>query len=771
MSEQTHLYWIGVRESEISGIENLFSGSINVFGSNIKHNFSFDKEFSWRFDCNIDHNEWIEYIDAKAGEIIQRDPNCWFMLYYPADYPYYTETVRNRVRYLNDMDIITLLENKIQSKLWLGKYVPLLPYTLEMGQDIKMPALRAKLGDAKEFVIQAASSCGGSGTRLFSAQTADAVCRVIETDQRYIVTPHIRQSISINIHVIVYDEELLLLPPSVQIVSAEDLNLSYHGGDFIAYQRLPLDLREKVKDYAQVIGHHLQHKGYRGVCGIDFLADRAELYLMEVNSRFQASTFLINKALRAKGLPVSVQHLHKDAFENPRCSFALPEFDVDYSFYCYSYHEKEIDKVRLLYDIQKESGGLAACVDNDLDWNVQKDENTYLYEFIFRQSITSLSPDFSCRVDPNIEINSGLIDPGNWADHLLELKIMLLNHGTRISPNALKYMAEDGGVNYQEFYAVDLELCGLYINVPYNLGLTTFSPFVIDVDAQKNYKLRYWDREIGTVSLRTVDPMGLKLVNGHRYHEVSYLGVDRLRIYHRTGCFYKEHNLGCKFCDIETLDQPITLSEVKTILDDYMDHPAVKHYLIGGGSDAPNSDFQAILEIAQYIRKHTDKPIYLMCLPPANISVLKELHHAGITEITFNLEVFNRDIAKSIMPGKGMLPLHAYKAAFREAVAIWGRDCKVRSAFIVGLEPVETLLEGIEYICQLGVSPILSLFKPIPGTPMEYMLPPSNKEIAEICYEAERICRKYDIELGPSCRCCEDNTLKVSAANLLPYHY
>lgn len=766
MSKRNHLYWIGVRESEIMYTGDLFVGSISVFGSNIHYNVSFDKEFSWRFDCNVDHSEWIDYINDKVEQIIKRDPKCQFMLYYPADYPYYTERVRERVKYLNDMDLITLLENKIQSKLWLGDYVLLLPYSLETGRDICFHKLQSKFEGVEKFVIQATSSCGGSGTWLLSAQTADTIHEFIEEDRRYLVTPYIEKSISVNIHAVIYAEEIVLLPPSVQIISAENGCFSYQGGDFIAYQKLPKNLRDKLTEHAYTLGNLLRDKGYRGICGIDFLAQGADLYFMEVNSRFQASTFLINRALEDSGVPNSVQNLHKDAFENPRCSYEIPSFNVPYSFYCYSYHQADFDRVRQLYDIRKEFCGQVECVDNYLDWNVKKDENTYLYEFVFKQSITALAPDFSCRIDPNIDINSGIINSEHWEKQLLELKIMLFNHGTRIAPNALKSMVANGGINFQEFYAVDLMLCGLYINVPYNLGLTALSPFLIDTDHHGHYILKYWGREISRVTLRPVDPLGLRHINGHQYNEISYLGVDRLRVYHRTGCFYKEHGLGCKFCDVEPQERPITVSEIKKVLDDYMDHPAVRHYLIGGGSDAPNSDFHTILEIAKYIRKYTDKPIYLMCLPPADVSILKALHRAGITEVTFNLEIFDRKIAKSLMPGKGRLLISAYDAAFKEAVALWGRNCNVRSAFVVGLESAKTLLQGIEHICRFGVSPILSLFKPIPGTPLEYMLPPSNEEIAEICHRVHKICKTYGVELGPSCRYCEDNTLKISAENL-----
>lgn len=768
MFEKNHLYWIGVRESEIFDTGNLFKGSICVFGSNIINNFSFEKEFSWRFDCNMDHIEWIEYVNEKVSEIIKRDPYCQFMLYYPADYPYYNENVKNRVLYLNDMDIISLLENKIQSKLWLSDCVPLLPFSLEIGRNINLDRLKSKFAQYTKFVIQAPSSCGGSGTWLFSHQSEDTIHNLLKKDEHYIVTPYMEHSVSVNVHSIIYEKESILLPPSVQIISTESFNFSYLGGDFFSYRDLPSALKSKVVSHANVISNKLRDKGYRGVCGIDFLVTETDVYLMEINSRFQASTIMINKELTDNGFSLSVQHLHKDAFENPCCSYNFPEFNVNYSFYCYSYHEDNFDRIRLLYDVQKEYADFIECVDNNLDWSVSKDENTYLYEFIFKQNITALSSDFSCRLDPNINIDSGILDVTQWKSQLLELKIMLLNHGTRISSTALQKLEKEGGVNCEEFYAVDMELCNLYVNVPYNLGLTNLSPFVIDMDQNENFILKYWNHKIDIVSLRLIDPLGLKKVNGFRYNEISYLGVDRLRIYHRTGCFYKEHNVGCKFCDIETCNKQISMSEIEQVLDDYMNIPNIKHYLIGGGSDAPDSDFRKIIELARYIKTHTDKPIYLMCTPPADTSILKEMHQVGITEITFNLEVFDRDIAKKFMPGKGQITLDVYDAAFKEAVAIWGKNCKVRSAFIVGLEPAERLYEGITHICQLGVSPILSLFKPIPGTPMEHLLPPSNTEIAKICYCVKEICWEYNIEIGPSCPYCEDNTLKISTENFIP---
>lgn len=114
------------------------------------------------------------------------------------------------------------------------------------------------------------------------------------------------------------------------------------------------------------------------------------------------------------------------------------------------------------------------------------------------------------------------------------------------------------------------------------------------------------------------------------------------------------------------------------------------------------------------------------------------------------------------MPGKGQISLNTYFEAFRKAIQLFGKTGNVRTIFIVGLETKKSLLEGVEAVCSLGVSPILSRFKAIEHTELEHMLSPSDKELYEIYKEVNLICEKYNIPLGPTCKYCEDNTIKLT---------
>ncbi len=184
-----------------------------------------------------------------------------------------------------------------------------------------------------------------------------------------------------------------------------------------------------------------------------------------------------------------------------------------------------------------------------------------------------------------------------------------------------------------------------------------------------------------------------------------------------------------------------------------------RHILIGGYSNRVGNEKENILGIISHIRERSQKPIYLMILPPVDVEDVTEYVNAGVTEIGFNLECFNRNLAQKYMPGKGKIPLERYVRAMRQAVALLGNTGAVRSAFVVGLEPEDSFLRGIEFVCELGVAPILSVFRPIPETDMGESIPLTNEKLLEIYGKAEQICKKHNLRLGPDCVDCQNNTL------------
>lgn len=585
----------------------------------------------------------------------------------------------------------------------------------------------------------------------------------LEQEALYAISPYQTNSVSPNVHIVIYDEGVLILPPSIQIIERGQYGLSYQGADFPTYKTLPNRIRTKVNDYALRIGFVLLNAGYRGVCGIDFLISENIVYLMEINARFQSSTILINRALKKANLNCSVQSLHVAAFRQSDVPMFPNDLVVPYSFYHYSYEPELKEKQYYIWQLSRSLDG-AECVDDGLNWAMQLEPHTYLYKLVFHGGICAISPEFRCRLHTNVGMPTVAITAEDLHNNLERLKYMLLLHGTRLSNAAAEVSIKAGGYNHEEFEALDLVIAGhIYVCVPYDTDRCEISPFCVEVKADNSLYLSYFGTPVADVKIRSIDPLSEKKTSrGILYRDITYLSNDRLRVYQRLGCYYKKLGLGCKFCDLEQDDRLLTLDDVFQATDDYISHPNVRHYLIGGGSASPDDDFEMVASIAKHIRDTTGKPIYLMSLPPKNIDILKTLKAAGVTEVAFNLEVFDRTLAEQYMPGKGTIPLSTYESAFRTAVQLWGREGNVRTIFIVGLEPVPSLLRGIEYVARMGVSPILSLFRPATGTQLQRFLPPSDEEVWNICQQIKAICKRYDVELGPACPMCEDNTLKIT---------
>ncbi|SHV75914.1 radical SAM protein [Mycobacteroides abscessus subsp. abscessus] len=68
------------------------------------------------------------------------------------------------------------------------------------------------------------------------------------------------------------------------------------------------------------------------------------------------------------------------------------------------------------------------------------------------------------------------------------------------------------------------------------------------------------------------------------------------------------------------------------------------------------------------------------------------------------------------MPGKSTVPLAAYRAAWQEAVRVFGRN-QVSTYLLVGLgEDPDELISGATELIEMGVYPFVVPFRPQPGS-------------------------------------------------------
>ena len=752
-----NIYWVGIRKSDLLSLETLYHGSITFFGDGKDGNICLFKKKDTRKNHNIELKIFEKFNRRAMLQVLEEDINAKFMFYNPMLAYLMEEHFREHIICLNSLDILKIVNDKMLCKLWLKDSVQLLENAQMFGKEINLKNLNRIFGVQKEYVIQLPISSGGTGTYIFNEQNQQKIISKILPSQLYTVSPYYKNAISINIHCVIYKNTFQLYPLSIQIIKKENDNLIYKGCDFITAHNLDCEIKRQLIIQAEKICDRLCKNNYRGVCGIDFMLVDGEVYFCEINPRFQASTIALNLALVENSLK-SINESTIDAFsENDYLkTICMQDVKVPYSSFAY---EKNSDKQKYhknLFETYFSKYTEYSILKDGYSFDVKAEQGAYLFRAIFPHALTDIT-------NGELRINELL------GEYTLDtpiaivcLKLMLMNFGIKISSEVLAYISEKGNLREGNFSAIDIVLWNnLIVNCPYRTNHYEYSPFSICLRG-RDLLLYYFDKVITNIGIFYESKLNReKTSNGIPYSAVAFLATDRLRINYNSVCYYKKSKNACMFCNLPEYNSMYAFDDITQIIEDYIKNESFRHILLGGGSSNPNSSFQEVIKLVDFVKSKTDKPLYLMSLPPQNLEIIDELYNSGISEIAFNIEIFHEYLARQYMPGKGAIPRQHYYKALEKAVTLWGRNGNVRSMVILGLEPEDSLLAGIEDLCKIGVQPILSIFRPMENTPLSSKLPLSIHETMNLYKKIQKICTKYGQILGPSCIYCQNNTLSI----------
>lgn len=109
-------------------------------------------------------------------------------------------------------------------------------------------------------------------------------------------------------------------------------------------------------------------------------------------------------------------------------------------------------------------------------------------------------------------------------------------------------------------------------------------------------------------------------------------------------------------------------------------------------------------------------PIQVQCEPPADLASITDLHEAGASSIGIHIESLDDAVRRRWTPGKATVSIDDYRAAWTEAVRVFGRN-EVSTYLLVGLgEDPDELVDGAAELIELGVYPFVVPFRPLSGT-------------------------------------------------------
>lgn len=355
-------------------------------------------------------------------------------------------------------------------------------------------------------------------------------------------------------------------------------------------------------------------------------------------------------------------------------------------------------------------------------------------------------------------------------DTIRRLKCHLLATGLVVDSNAWLQLADTAKLPQQVRSGAS---CGLDIVLPTGV----WANVVVHPHPQQPNTPTLQVTSEGFVLQHEAESIPIAIVPRPRYYsqrtsqgedmsKVGQMCADRIGFGITNNCYFWAPSRRCQFCSIgankanELPDK--SLDSVLETLEAALTDPILpaRHVLLSGGTPtSPDWGVQLFSHYARAIKARFDVPIYLMTVPPPELSQLAELHAAGIDEIALNIEIWDTNLAARLIPGKHhLIGRDRYLDALRFARTIWTAP-NVRSLLVAGCEPISSTIDGVRAILDAGAVPILSAFRPLPGSNMYDHRAASPESFIQILNVAGDLVRTHQSILGPACKPCQCNVL------------
>lgn len=311
-----------------------------------------------------------------------------------------------------------------------------------------------------------------------------------------------------------------------------------------------------------------------------------------------------------------------------------------------------------------------------------------------------------------------------------------------------------------------------YVNIPMSGKYVDSSPYSI-ATLEGRYILRKHQKNLMMIDKRVRPSFyDLKTDDGIPYSKIALLhGSDCLASTIFQKCIYWNSKDRCRFCGIELslksnktikLKTPDQLAEVSRVA---FEKGYIKHVLLTVGTfNQSENTLKYIADCTKQIKADTQLPIHVQFMPPGDEDQMWMLKEAGVDTVGIHFESFDEKILSQIAPAKHRLGIKKYTKTWKKAVEIFGKN-QVSSFIITGIgELKSSVIDGAEYLSDIGVFPFIVPLRPIPGSMLEDRKPPEAQEMIKIYEKVSRILEKYDLSSQKSKAGC----VRCGACSALP---
>lgn len=233
------------------------------------------------------------------------------------------------------------------------------------------------------------------------------------------------------------------------------------------------------------------------------------------------------------------------------------------------------------------------------------------------------------------------------------------------------------------------------------------------------------DTGLGVEPVRRPAFYDLETADGVSYEKIARLhSANVLATTVVQTCVRYDEAERCRFCAIEksleagstiAVKTPAQIAEVAKAAHDL--DGITQMVMTTGTSNGRDRGATHLARCVRAVREVLpDLAIQVQCEPPADLRTITDLYEAGARSIGIHVESMDEDVRRRWMPGKSSVPLDEYRAAWREAVRVFGHN-QVSTYLLVGLgEDPDEMVRAAQELVDMGVYPFVVPFRPLAGT-------------------------------------------------------
>jgi hypothetical protein len=302
----------------------------------------------------------------------------------------------------------------------------------------------------------------------------------------------------------------------------------------------------------------------------------------------------------------------------------------------------------------------------------------------------------------------------------VELKIALATRGARLDDGLRASLA-----SVPEFMPRGLEIVlpdGVRVLVPTDDVMSTTAPYAVIVENGHTFVVDGGPLRVEVQTGPAPRFYNRRTASGRPMWQVATVQGTHLLVTPTGTCGFSTRGGPCSFCregarPAGERERSASIADVVEVVRAAFEEGVAELVFFNSSVyDAEDGGIEFLTPYIEGVRKHFDTFVAVQVHPPRTNDWIDRTYAMGVDAVSYNLELFDPDALGRHCIGRvryigreRYLEALAYAAGIFPAGTVW-------TDLVLGLEPAESTMDGIEAIARAGVVPVLSVHHPGPDT-------------------------------------------------------